>query len=119
MKDSKFEIQGHLTRNKKMWEIWEEKGVNSKTELTVNFQFYAPKKKHMELFCGQLSNENIEFRVTPTRTFFFLKGWEIEADITKKWTLPELQKKTGDMFILSGLAGVALEGCGALMPGNK
>lgn len=116
VKNNSSELQAHFDRNKKMWEIWQERGVNSETELTVNFHFYATKKKNMELLCAELKSDNIEFRVEETRTFIFLKGWKITADIKKKWTLPELQGKTGNLFIMSKQTGVSLEGCGAFMP---
>lgn len=116
VKNNSSELQAHFDRNEKMWAIWQERGVNSETELTVNFHFYAAKKKNMELLCAELKSDNIEFRVEETRTLVFLKGWKITADIKRKWTLPELQGKTGNLFILSKQTGVSLEGCGAFMP---
>ena len=113
---NKSEINAHFKRNERLWEIWEENGINSETELTVNFHFYSPKKENMEFLCKVLSEEKIPYRVEKTRTLIFLKGWKIEADFKKKWTLPELQGKTGNMFILAQQTGVSLEGCGALMP---
>jgi hypothetical protein len=110
------ELEGHFRRNESMWKIWQEHGVNPETELTINFHFYSAKKENMELLCDELKFDNIDFEVTQTRTFIFLKGWEITANIQKKWTLPELQGKTGNLFIMSKQTGVSLEGCGALMP---
>lgn len=115
MDNNKADMQGHLDRNEKMWKLWEQYGVNSETLLTVNFHFYASNIKSMELLCKELANEGIVHRVKKTRTLLFFKGWQIEADITKKWTLPELQGKTGNLFILSLQVGVSLEGCGALI----
>ena len=63
-----------------------------------------------------LMEENIPYRLEKTRTMIFLKGWKIEVDIRKTWTLAELQGKTGNMFLLAEQTGVSLEGCGALMP---
>ncbi|MRI00034.1 hypothetical protein GH721_05735 [Kriegella sp. EG-1] len=114
--NNKSELNAHLKRNENMWQIWEENGVNSESELTVNFHFYSTRKANTELLCKVLSDENIPHRVEKTRTLFFLKGWKIEADIKRRWTLPELQGKTGNMFILAEQTGVSLEGCGALMP---
>jgi len=99
-----------------MWGIWENYGFKPNTELTVNFHFYATKKHNMELLCNELKGDNIPFRVNETKTLFFFKGWEIEADVTKKWTLAELQGKTGNMFVMSIQTGVSLEGCGAFIP---
>ena len=115
MDNNKIEMQGHLDRNEKVWKLWGEYGVNPNTELTVNFHFYASKKQNMDLLCKELSDADIIYRVRQTRTLIFLKGWKIEADITKKWTLPELQGKTGYMFVLSKQVGVSLEGGGALI----
>ena len=117
MEENNSEMQGHLDRNESMWKIWEEHGVNSETELTVNFHFYSANKQKTELLCEILKSENIKFEVKQTRTLIFLKGWEITADITKKWNLPELQGKTGNLYILSKQVGVSLDGCGAKMPG--
>lgn len=116
--DNKSELNAHFRRNENMWQIWEQNGIDSKTEFIVNFHFYSPKKENMEFLCEELSNDDIPNRVKETRTLIFLKGWKIEADISKKWTLPELQAKTGGMFVLSQQTGVSLEGCGALMPKN-
>lgn len=116
MENNNSEMQGHMTRNESMWNIWKEHGVNSETELTVNFHFYSASKQKMELLCEVLQSENIVFDVKVTRTLIFLKGWEISADITKKWTLPELQAQTGNFYIMSKQVGVSLEGCGAKMP---
>ena len=115
---TKTELEAHFKRNEHMWQIWKEKGVNSETELTVNFHFYSARKENTELLCSVLLDEDIPHRIEKTRTLIFLKGWKIEADIKKKWTLDELQGKTGNMFILAQQLGVSLEGCGALMP-NK
>jgi hypothetical protein len=114
--DNDKELQAHFDRNEKMWTIWQEYGVDSETDLTINFHFYATKKKNMEFLCGELESDNIEFDIKETKTLIFLKGWEITANIKKKWTLPELQGKTGNLFIMSKQTGVSLEGCGALMP---
>jgi len=116
MNSNTKELQDHLNRNEKMWAIWKQYGVDSETELTINFHFYATKKENMELLCGELESENIQYDVKETKTLFFLKGWEINANIKKKWTLPELQGKTGNLFIMSKQTEVSLEGCGALMP---
>ncbi|MEO0505366.1 MAG: ribonuclease E inhibitor RraB [Bacteroidota bacterium] len=113
--DNTSELNAHFKRNEDMWQVWKEKGVDSKTELTVNFHFYSTRKENTELLCKILSDENIPHRVEKTRTLIFLKGWKIEADIKKNWTLPELQGKTGNMFILAEQTGVLLEGCGAVM----
>src|SRR6187402_2784425 len=116
MEKNKAEMQGHFDRNESMWEIWKKHGVNSETELTVNFHFYSANKQNMELLCEELKSENIKFEVKETRTLIFFKGYEISADITKKWTLPELQGKTANLYILSKQVGVSLDGCGAKMP---
>lgn len=116
MKKNNSEMQGHIDRNESMWKIWEEHGVTSETELTVNFHFYSANKLKTELLCEELKSENIKFEVKQTRTLIFLKGWEITADITKKWSLPELQGKTGNLYVLSKQVGVAFDGCGAIMP---
>ena len=115
MANNQVEMQGHLDRNEKVWEIWEQHGVNPSTKLTVNFHFYASNKQNMDLLCKELADADIIYRVTQTRTLIFLKGWKIEADITQTWTLAELQGKTGYMFVLSKQVGVTLEGLGALI----
>ncbi|MCP4131798.1 MAG: hypothetical protein GY754_12535 [bacterium] len=116
MKNNKNEMHGHLNRNKEMWKDWEKHGVTPDIELTVNFHFYAASSELNERLCKILTEENIPFRVKKTRTLLFLKGWEIEADITQKWTFAELQGKAGNMFLLSKQTGVCFEGCGAFMP---
>jgi hypothetical protein len=116
MEKNNAEMQGHIDRNETMWEIWKEHGVTSETELTVNFHFYSANKQKMELLCEELKSENIKFEVKETRTLIFFKGYEITADITKKWSLPELQGKTENLYILSKQIGVSLDGCGAKMP---
>jgi len=116
MEKNSTEMQGHIDRNESMWNIWKEHGVNSETELTVNFHFYSANKQKMELLCEELKSENIKFEVKEARTLIFFKGYEITADITKKWSLPELQGKTGNLYILSKQVGVSLDGCGAKMP---
>ncbi len=93
MKNNKNEMHGHLIRNKEMWKDWEKHGVTPDIELTVNFHFYAASSESNERLCKILTEENIPFRVKKTRTLLFLKGWEIEADITQKWTFAELQGK--------------------------
>ncbi|MBS7230201.1 ribonuclease E inhibitor RraB [Flavobacterium psychroterrae] len=110
------ELLQHFDRNEKMWEIWEQKGVNSETELTVNFHFYAVKKDRMQLLTQELESDEIVFRVKETRTLLFFKGWQIEADIKQKWDLILLQAKMGRMFLMAEQTGVSLEGCGAVMP---
>ncbi|OXA96090.1 ribonuclease E inhibitor RraB [Flavobacterium hercynium] len=110
------ELQEHLERNEQMWKIWEERGVNSETELTVNFHFYAAKKDRMQLLVDELKAEEMVFRVKETRTLLFFKGWQIETDITQKWSLPLLQAKMGWMLVLARQTDVSLEGCGAVMP---
>lgn len=112
------ELNAHIKRNEKMWQIWEQNGIASETEFKVNFHFYASKKENMELLCKGLLKRNITNSVKETRTLIFLKGWKIEADISKKWTLAELQINTRRMFLLSQQTGVSLEGCAALMPKN-
>jgi len=114
--DNKTELKAHFERNERMWKVWEERGVGSETELTVNYHFYSTRKENTDILCRILSDEEIPHRVEKTRTLIFFKGWRIEADIKKKWSLPELQGKTGNMFILAEQTGVSLEGCGALMP---
>ncbi len=114
--NNRSELNAHFERNEKMWQIWEESGINSETELVVNFHFYSTRKRNTELLCKILSEENIPHRTEKTRTLIFLKGWNIEADIKKKWTLAELQGKAGNMFLLAEQTGVSLEGCGAFMP---
>ena len=116
MENNNKEMEAHFKRNAEMWKIWEQNGINSETELNVNFHFYSSKKNNMELLCKELKEDNIEFNVKETRTLIFLKGWQITADIKKKWSLPELQGKMGNLFILSKQVGVSLEGCGAFMP---
>lgn len=116
MENNNKELQGHFSRNESMWKIWEEHGINSETDFIVNFHFYSANKRNMESLCSELKSDEIEFKVKETKTLLFLKGWEITADIQKKWTLPELQGKTGNLFIMSKQTGVSLEGCGALMP---
>jgi len=114
--DNTSALNAHFKRNENMWEIWKKRGINSETEFIVNFHFYSSRKENTDLLCNTLLEEKIPYRIKKTRTMIFLKGWEIEIDIKKKWTLPELQGKTGNMFILAEQTGVSLEGCGALMP---
>ena len=116
MENNSSELQGHFNRNESMWKIWQEYITDPEAEFTVNFVFYSSKKKNMELLCNQLKSDSIDFKVRETKMLFFLRGWEITADIKKKWTLVELQGKTGNLFIMSKQTGVSLEGCGALMP---
>jgi len=110
------ELIAHLKRNEMMWQIWNENGLDSGTEFIVNFQFYSTKKKFTELLTHELSNNNIEHRISNTKTLLFLKGWNIEADIKSYWTLEELQEKTQKMFLMSQETGTSLEGCGAFIP---
>ena len=114
--DNTSELNAQLKRNEKMWQIWEQNGIDYKTEFIVNFHFYTPKKENMELLCQKLANQNTPTSVKETRTLIFLKGWKIEAEILKKWTLDELQLKTKRIVFLAQQAGVSLEGCSALMP---
>ncbi|WP_452227579.1 ribonuclease E inhibitor RraB [Lacinutrix sp. MEBiC02404] len=114
--NNQSELNAHFERNEKMWQIWEENGIDSETELVVNFHFYSTRKRNTELLCKILSDENTPYKIEKTRTLIFLKGWNIEVDIKKKWTLTELQGKTGNMFLLAEQTGVSLEGCGAFMP---
>ena len=116
MENNEKELNGHFKRNESMWKIWEEHGISSDTEFTVNFHFYASKKNNMENLSKELEADNLKYRVNETKTFFFFKGWEIEADIIQRWTLPLLQAKTCRMLLMSKQTGVSLEGCGALMP---
>lgn len=110
------ELNEHLERNESMWHVQKENGIDSETELVVNFHFYSTRKENTELLCKALSDENIPYSIEKTRTLIFLKGWNIETDIKKKWTLVELQEKTKTMFLLAEQNGVSLEGCGAFMP---
>ncbi|OEK07616.1 hypothetical protein A8C32_17625 [Flavivirga aquatica] len=110
------ELESHFKYNENMWRTWKTRGVNEDTDLKVIFNFYASKKKYMELLREELSQSNIPFKITPKRTFLILKGWEVTANVTKKWTLEELQGKTGYMYLLSKQTGVYYEGCGAFMP---
>lgn len=116
MTDKNSELQKHFDRNEKMWQIWEESGVTSETELTVNFHFYAGKKIAMQSIRQELEADDLVFRMKETRTLLFLKGWEIEVDIKQKWSLPLLQAKTGSMYMMAAQTGTSLEGCGAFMP---
>lgn len=116
MEDNKKDLQAHFDRNEKMWVLWEQRGVTSETELTVNFHFYATKKNNMLFLCRELEDDEMPFRVKETRTFIFLKGWEIEADIKQKWDLTLLQAKMGRLFLMALQTGTSLEGCGAFMP---
>lgn len=110
------ELKAHLNRNLAMWEEWKNHGITEKTKLTVLFHFYASKKGFMEALCSELEQRDVEFDVEKTRTMIFLKGWKINAKISKMWTLPELQEKTERMFLLAKQTETALEGCGAFMP---
>lgn len=114
--ENKSELNAHLERNESMWQVWKENGIDSETELTVNFHFYSTRKENTERLCKTLSDYNIPYSIEKTRTLIFLKGWNIETDIKKKWTLEELQEKTKNMFIIAEKTGVSLEGCGAFMP---
>lgn len=114
--DNKSELEGHFKRNESMWNLWVERGLNTDSEFIVNFHFYSARKENMEILCKVLDEEKIPYRVKKTRTMIFFKGWKIEADINKKWTIEELQGKTGNMFILAEQTGVSLEGCGAIVP---
>lgn len=99
-----------------MWQIWEENGIDLETQFVVHFHFYATQKGNTELLCKILSNENIPHRIKKVKTLIFLKGWRIEADINKKWTLAQLQEKTTNLFLLAEQTRVSLEGCGTLIP---
>lgn len=116
MADNNNELQEHFDRNEKMWKIWEENGVTSETELTINFHFYATKKIAMHSMQQELEAEGFIFRIKETRTLLFFKGWEIEVDIKQKWSLPLLQAKMGSMYMLAAQTGTSLDGCGAFMP---
>jgi hypothetical protein len=116
MENNQKELEGHFKRNENMWKLWVEHGVNSETELTVDFHFYASKKQDMENLCRELEADDLTYKVKQTKTLLFLKGWEIETSIVQKWTLSLLQAKTGRMFLMSLQTGASLEGCGALLP---
>ncbi len=114
--DNKKELAAHFERNEKMWHVWEERGIKTNEEFIVNFHFYSARKQNTELLCKELTDENLEYRVKTTRTLWIFRGWMIEVDIKKQWSLEALQGKTANMFMLSLQTGVSLEGCGAFMP---
>ena len=96
--ENNAELNAFFKRNEHMWQIWQQDGINSETEFIVNFQFYAPKEADMKLLCKKLTTRSIPNKIKETRTLIFIKGWKVEADISKKWTLAELQKENrGDV----------------------
>lgn len=110
------ELNAHFSRNEKMWESFKERGIKEETEFTILFHFYASRKENMLHLCQELTASDISFDKKETRTFIFLKGWKVDAKIKQSWSLPKLQGKTGNMFLLSQQTGVSLEGCGAFLP---
>ena len=110
------ELEKHFERNEKMWKIWEQRGVNSETNLRVFFHFYATNKEDLNSLCQELEEYNIVYKKKEVRTFIFFKGWKVDAEITQKWSLPLLQGKMGRFFLMAQQTGVSLEGCGAIMP---
>jgi len=113
---NKSEYNAHLKRNEKMWQIWEENGIDLETQFVVHFHFYATQKENTELLSKALSNENIPHSIEKTTTLIFLKGWRIQAEIKKKWTLAKLQEKTANLFLHAKQTRVSLEGCGTFIP---
>ena len=105
-----------LELNKETWKVWEANGVSSETELTVDFNFYASSEGAYKALSAELKDSGISYREKTTRTLFILKGWEITASITQKWSLATIQGKTGYMYILSKQTNTVYEGLGALMP---
>jgi len=116
LKKNRAELDAFYDFNINMWEIWKERGVTTETELRVIFNFYASKKLTKELLVNEIEEANIPFRIIKVKTLFFLSGWKVEVEVTKKWTLEALHGKTGYMFLLAKQTGVLYEGCGAFMP---
>lgn len=110
------ELNTHLNRNEAMWKKWKERGITEDIQFNVIFHFYSARKQNMDTLGDELAKSEIPFKVNQTRTLIFLKGWKVDAEISKKWTPPELQGKTDNMFLLSKQTAVSLEGCGTFVP---
>ena len=68
------ELEKHFERNEKMWKIWEQRGVNSETNLRVFFHFYATNKEDLNSLCQELEEDNIVYQKKEVRTFIFFNG---------------------------------------------
>ncbi len=112
------ELVDDLNRNKEVWILWKENGVNEKTTLTVKFHFYATSQDSADALTNAFKDAKLEYRINITKTLFILKGWEIEADVTRTWTLNTLQEVTEMMYKLATDSKNSLEGLGALLDNN-
>ncbi len=112
------ELVDHLNRNKEVWILWKENGVNEETTLTVNFHYYATSQDSADALTNAFKEAKLEYRINITKTLFILKGWEIEADVTRTWTLNTLQEVTEMMYKLATDSKNSLEGLGALLDNN-
>jgi hypothetical protein len=110
------ELAAHLQRNELMWDVWIQAGVTETTSLPVDFHFYATKQPAAESLRRGLEQMGMAVALKSTRTLLFLKGWELTATETARWTLRKLQARTRDVFELASSLDVSLEGIGAAMP---
>ena len=113
----KTELEKQFEKNKKVWDAWMRASVTKDTVLTVDFKFYAAKKESADALSKILNEHGYIFKVVPTRTFLFFKGFEIVVSIPNFDLSLENINDASSMFMGAAFKSHSLfEGIGALIP---
>jgi Regulator of ribonuclease activity B len=114
------ELEEHLARDEALWRAWCEEGVTEHTPLAVDFGFYATKREAAEALAGALREAGFQdVKVRVTRTLWVFKGWSVSTVEQGTWSLARLQDRTRVFCELAEAHRCRLEGCGAMMPGER
>ena len=115
MNKTNTDLNKRFKQNEIIWKSWLKNGFDISSENTIDFDFYSTRKLNMELFCSVLKVKKIEYEIMKKRTFLFLKGWVIRANVSKKWTLEILQNETKIFHELAEDCSILYEGCGTFI----
>jgi len=100
-----------LEKNKRLWELWTNGDINSNTEYTIIFRFYAVSMRKIIKLRKELERLNIQFELKKEKRFLFLKEYIVNAIVQKNWSMAALNEETITMYNLSKTIDIIYVGC--------
>ena len=96
-----------------VWRVWLEDGIDVLKEFVVDFEFYSPDKKGIQLFKALLEKNNHRVKINTKRLLLIFKGYELKVSINQMWTLYKLRDQIELLGLLSRKYNLSIEGYGA------
>ena len=99
-----------------IWDFWNKNGINTDKDISVMFTFYSAVDKESSNLKNELEKKGYKVEKKVKRTMIIFKGYEMNAEKTRRWTKDELKETLLELEIISKQNSTILEGYFAADP---